>query len=84
ASDIAIGAALSQNQGKGEQPIAYESRKLSPAEQNYPVHEKELLAIVHAIKLWHTYLEGEKFTIVTDHASLEFIKTQANLSHRQA
>lgn len=84
ASDIAIGAVLSQNQGKGEQPVAYESRKLSPAEQNYPVHEKELLAIVHAIKLWRTYLEGQKFTVVTDHASLEFIKSQSNLSRRQA
>jgi len=80
ASDIAIGAVLSQDQGRGDQPVAYESRKLSPAEQNYPVHEKELLAIVHAIKLWRTYLEGQKFTVITDHASLEYIKTQANLS----
>ncbi len=84
ASDIAIGAVLSQDQGRGDQPVAYESRKLSPAEQNYPVHEKELLAIVHAIKLWRTYLEGQKFTVITDHASLEYIKTQANLSRRQA
>ncbi|CAJ0645768.1 15026_t:CDS:2 [Entrophospora sp. SA101] len=55
-------AILSQDQGKGEQPVAYESRKLSPAELNYPVHEKELLAIVHAIKLWRPYLEGQRFT----------------------
>ena len=60
ASDLAIGAVLSQDQGKGDQPIAYESRKLSPAEQNYPVHEKELLAIVHAIKLWRIYLGRPK------------------------
>ena len=40
--DLAIGAVWSQNQGKGEQPIAYESRKLTSAEKNYPVHEKEL------------------------------------------
>ena len=49
ASDFAIGAVLTQDHGRGEQPVAYESRKLSPAELNYPVHEKELLAIVHAI-----------------------------------
>ncbi|CAJ0642929.1 15893_t:CDS:2, partial [Entrophospora sp. SA101] len=68
----------------GEQPVAYESRKLSPAELNYPVHEKELLAIVHAIKLWRPYLEGQRFTVITDHASLEYIKSQTNLSRRQA
>ena len=51
ASDFAIGAVLSQDQGKGDQPIAFKSRKMSPAELNYPVHKKELLAIVHAIWL---------------------------------
>ena len=84
ASDLAIGAVLSQDHGKGQQPVAYESRKLSPAELNYPVHEKELLAIVHAIKLWRIYLEGQRFTIITDHASLEYIKSQTTLSRRQA
>ena len=84
ASDFTIGAVLTQDQGKGEQPVAYESRKLSPAEQNYPIHEKELLAIVHAIRLWRMYLEGRRFTVITDHASLEYIKTQNNLSRRQA
>src|SRR6185436_14811233 len=58
--------------------------KLSAAEQKYPVHEKELLAIVHAIKLWRPYLEGQKFTVITDHAALEYINTQPNLSKRQA
>ena len=82
-SDLAIGAVLSQDQGKGEQPIAYESRKLSPAEQNYPVHKKELLAIVHAIKLWRIYLESQKFIIITDNISLEYIKSQLSLSKRQ-
>ena len=80
ASDYAIGAILSQDQGKGEQPIAYESRKMTPAELNYPVHEKELLAMVHAINIWRPYLEGQKFTAITDHASLEYIRTQKTLS----
>ena len=75
ASNFAIGAVLTQNHGKEEQPVAYESRKLSPAEQNYAIHKKELLAIVHAIRLWRMYLEGQHFTVITDHASLEYIKT---------
>ena len=64
--------------------MAYESRKLSSVELNYPVHKKELLAIVHAIRLWRMYLEGQQFTVITDHALLEYIKTQQNLSRRQA
>ena len=84
ASDFAIGAVLTQDHGRGEQPVAYESRKLFPAKLNYPVHEKELLVIVYAIRLWHMYLEGQRFTVITDHASLEYIKSQANLSRRQA
>src|SRR5271163_2641241 len=83
-SDFAIGTVLTQDKGKGEQPVAYESRKLFPAEQNYAVHEKEILAIVHAIRLWRMYLEGRRFTVITDYASLEYIKTQTNLSRRQA
>src|SRR5271169_900715 len=80
ASDFAIGAVLTQDKGKGEQHVAYESRKLSPAKQNYAVHEKELLAIVHTIKFWRPYLERQCFTVITDHTSLEYIKTQQNLS----
>ena len=51
ASDFAIGAILSQDIGKGEQPIAYKFRKLNNAELNYPTYEKELLAIIYALKL---------------------------------
>jgi hypothetical protein len=80
ASDTTIGAVLSQDVGNGDQPVAFESRKLNTAELNYPVYEKELLAIVHAIKLWRPYLEEKKFTIITDHAALKFIHSQSNLS----
>src|SRR4051812_23925424 len=85
ASDFAIGAVLSQGNDRGQlQPIAFESRKLSPAEQNYAVHEKELLPIVHAIKTWQVYLDGRHFTVQTDHASLWYLQTQPTLSKRQA
>ena len=84
ASGYAIGAVLSQNQGKGEQPIAFLSKKLLPAEKNYPVHEQELLAIICALREWRHYLHGSKFTIFTDHRSLQYISSQPHLSARQA
>ncbi|KAL1914164.1 uncharacterized protein VTP21DRAFT_10268 [Calcarisporiella thermophila] len=84
ASDYAVGAVLTQDQGRGMQPIAFESRKLTPAEQNYPTHERELLAIVHALKVWRCYLEGQHFVVRTDHRSLKHLQRQKKLSRRMA
>ena len=84
ASGFAIGATLSQDQGRGLQPIAYMSRKMTPAQKNYPVHEQELLAVVSALQEWRHYLHGSKFTVVTDHHSLQHFQTQPHLSTRQA
>ncbi|GJP35685.1 hypothetical protein CLOM_g20222 [Closterium sp. NIES-68] len=63
ASDIAIGVVLLQDFGVGLQPIAYESRKLQSAERNYFVHDKEMLAIVHAFKIWRCYMTGADVTV---------------------
>ena len=84
ASEFAIGAVLMQDQGKGEQPIAFLSKKMLDAETRYPVHEQELLAIIHALNSWRHYLSGTKFTIRTDHKSLEWFRTQPRLSGRQS
>ena len=84
ASNFAIGGVLTQDQGQGHQPIAYTSRKLSEAEQNYAAHEKELLAIMHALEKWRVYLLGNHFKIWTDHATLKFFQTQPRLSSKQA
>ncbi|GJP56376.1 hypothetical protein CLOM_g15431 [Closterium sp. NIES-68] len=62
ASDQAVGAVLMQDQGNGLQPIAYLSKKLHGAELNYPIHDKEALAIVIAFKAWRCYLEGRRTT----------------------
>ncbi|GJP56106.1 hypothetical protein CLOM_g15162, partial [Closterium sp. NIES-68] len=83
ASDIAIGAVLLQDFGDGLQPIAYESRKLQGAEKNYTVHDKEMLAIVHAFKTWRCYLTGADVTVRTDHKSLQYLRAQPNLNPRQ-
>jgi len=80
ASDFALGAILLQE----GQPVAYESRKLTSAEQNYHTTDKELLAVVHALSIWRCYLEGSTFKVITDHNPLTYLSTQAMLSRRQA
>ena len=64
--------------------MAFESRKLNSAELNYTVTEKEMLAVVHALRVWRCYLEGAEFTVFTDHVSNTFFQTQPSLSRRQA
>jgi len=63
--------------------ITYASRQVKEAERNYPVHDLELAAIVHALKLWRHYLYGVKFQIYTDHKSLKYLFDQKELNMRQ-
>ena len=81
ASDYGVGAVLMQD----DRPIAYESRRFSPAELNYTVSEKEALAVVHALKIWRCYLEsGQEVVLVTDHHPNTYMQNQVTLSRRQA
>jgi hypothetical protein len=80
ASDLGLGAVLLQE----GHPVAFESRKLNSAELDYNVTEKEMLAVVHALRVWRCYLEGADFTVYTDHVSNTYFQTQPNLSRRQA
>jgi hypothetical protein len=87
ASDYAIGMRLTQPGDDGKpRPIAFYSRKLIQAELNYNIHNKELLAIVVAFKVWRVYLQGAKHTIIvkTDHKNLTFFTTTKELTRRQA
>ena len=84
ASGFGVGAILLQDQGKGLQPLAYLSHKLTPAERKYATHEQELLAIIQALKVWRPYLEGATFKVNSDHRALEQLATQPKLSRRQA
>ncbi|XP_065860006.1 uncharacterized protein, partial [Euphorbia lathyris] len=79
ASGQGLGCVLMQN-GK---VIAYASRQLRPHEMNYPTHDLELAAVIHALKVWRHYLYGETFQILTDHKSLKYIFTQKELNLRQ-
>jgi hypothetical protein len=76
ASRQGLGCVLMQN----EKVIAYASHLLKPHEQNYPTHDLELAAIVHALKIWRHYLIGNKCHIFTDHKSLRYIFTQPDLN----
>jgi hypothetical protein len=63
--------------------IAYASRQLRRHELNYPTHDLELAAVVHALKIWRHYLFGQRCDIYTDHRSLKYIFTQSELNMRQ-
>ena len=80
ASDKAYGAIL-QQEGR---PVAYMSKKFTPAEQNYPTHDRECLAIVAAYREWRCYLEGVPSKCFTDHKPLTQIQQQPQISRRQA
>jgi hypothetical protein len=79
ASGTRLGCVLIQD----NRVIAYASRALRPHEQNYPTHDLELAAVVHALKIWRHYLIGAHYNIYTDHKSLKYIFTQADLNMRQ-
>ena len=82
ASLVSVGAILEQDFGQGLQPVAYESRKLNPAETRYSAYERELLGIVWAIGKWRHYLEGRHFIVQTDHSSLRHLPNQPSVNRR--
>ncbi|CAA0820115.1 Uncharacterized mitochondrial protein AtMg00860, partial [Striga hermonthica] len=79
ASRQGLGCVLMQD----GQVVAYASRQLKIHEQNYPTHDLELAAVVHALKIWRHYLYGGQCEIFTDHKSLQYIFTQKELNMRQ-
>jgi hypothetical protein len=62
------------------QVIAYASRQLRKHELNYPTHDLELAAVVHALKIWRHYIMETKCQVYTDHKSLKYIFTQKDLN----
>jgi RNase H-like domain found in reverse transcriptase len=84
ASDWCIGATLSFGPTwESAWPVTFDSMQLKPAEKNYPVHEKELLAIIRALKKWRSDLLSTHFFVYTDHRTLENFDSQKDLSRRQ-
>ncbi|CAJ0968583.1 unnamed protein product [Ranitomeya imitator] len=88
ASEIGAGAVLSQRSSDGPvmKPCAFFSRKFSPAERNYDVGNRELLAMKWAFEEWRHWLEGAKHRVVvlTDHKNLTYLESAKWLNPRQA
>ena len=83
ASDFALGAVLLQEADQEWLPVAYASRKLTPAERNYTISEKETLAVVFALGSWKHYL-FKHFEVFTDNQALLYLPSKANLNRREA
>ncbi|KAI2643107.1 Retrovirus-related Pol polyprotein from transposon 17.6 [Labeo rohita] len=73
ASDTGLGAVLSQVTDGEEHPVIYISRKLTKPERNYAAVEKEALAVKWAVLELRYYLLGRRFTLITDHAPLQWM-----------
>ena len=80
AFDYGMGAVLLHE----EHPITFESRKFIPAQSRYHTSEKEMLAVVHALRTWRCYLEGLHFTVISYHNPNTYLFTRQTLTRRQA
>ncbi|OAQ59084.1 retrovirus polyprotein [Purpureocillium lilacinum] len=85
-SGYVTGGALSQKGDDGlMRPVAFFSKKCAPAECNYPIHDKELLAIIRCLEHSDAELRSvESFTVLTDHLNLRYFTKKQPLSERQA
>jgi hypothetical protein len=79
ASRKRIGVVLMQ-EGR---PLAFTSKKLSERNMGKSIYEKEMLAILHVVDLWHPYILGQCFQIKTDHQSLKYFLEQCISSPEQ-
>jgi Retroviral aspartyl protease./Reverse transcriptase (RNA-dependent DNA polymerase). len=87
ASDYVTAGCLSQPDADGIlHPVAFFSRKMSPAECNYDIYDKELMAVVQSFEEWRAELEGAAFPVqvISDHKNLQHFMTTKRLSRRQA
>ena len=84
ASLTASGGVLMQKDSNGDlHPCTYHSGTFSPAEQNYNIYNRELLAVIQALKEWRHYLTGTEHpvTVIMDHKNLGYFKQPQNLTH---
>ena len=83
ASKTGIGAVLSQIDDEcNEHPIVYLSRRMLPNEMNYSVSEQECLAIIWSVNKLRYYLQGHRFTVITDHKALTWLENTRHSNNR--
>ena len=87
ASKYATGAVLTQLDSNGDRhPISFISKTFSPAERNYEIYDRELLAIIRALEEWRHYIQGSPHTtiVLSDHKNLTYYREAKKLNRRQA
>ena len=87
ASDYVTRGVLSTKCEDGKwRPVAFISKLLNTTEQNYKIHNKEMLAVIKCLEAWRYYLERAKleFEIWTNHKNLQYFMTSQKLNCRQA
>ena len=86
--DFATGAVLLQQSSDDLKwdPVTFYSKSLNAVEQNYEIHDKEMLAVMRSLEEWRHFLEGVKHQVKIwmDHKNLEYFMTAKKLNHRQA
>ena len=82
ASDYAIGAVLGQQRDKIFHAIYYASKVLNDEQLNYVTTEKEMMAIVYALKKFRSYLVGSKVVIFTNYAAIKYLLTKVDSKPR--
>ena len=82
-SEYVVGGTLMQKMKGLWHPVAYFSKKLNPAESNYLIHDKEMLAIIRCIREWRTKLVGQHFEVWSDHHNLAYFRKKQHLGKSQ-
>ncbi|KAF4492180.1 Transposon Tf2-9 polyprotein [Colletotrichum fructicola Nara gc5] len=85
-SGFALGGVLSQEDEHGRRhAVAYHSQRLNAAQFNYPIHDKEMLAIISCLRAWRAELQSvNKFKVLSDHKNLKYFMTKQRLTERQS
>lgn len=82
---LAVGGTLTQLDEEGhDRAVAYFSKRLNNAEENYSANDRELLGLLYFLRRFRCYLEGSEFEVITDNQVLHYFSAKPNLSRQEA